>query len=293
MTGSLEQRADLLTVLMARNIPPESVVVMGTSTPLTAIASLLALELNDSGPWFTTPLAGGMSVLGHQVSLFELERAAFDSSVMRSTQIIDLWEMGSIGPRTRTRWLQFFRPAQMDAMGNMNNSVIGPDYARPRIRLPGSVGIGDMAAYYTPLYAYVTRHNRRAFPHRVDFVSAPGTIGTVQERVARGLRWGRPTAVFTDLCVLGFDERGRMRVSSVHPDVTQEEVREATGFDLEFDKEWTEPPSSRELDVLRQVDPGRLRDLEFVTSRERRGLIQANLSQTLASRRGTAPTGST
>jgi glutaconate CoA-transferase, subunit B len=281
---ALRRRADLLTVVLARNISPEKVVVMGTSTPLTAIASLLALRLNDHGPWFTTPMAGGISVGPHEVSLFDLERAAFESSVMRTTQIIDLWEMGSIGPRTRTRFLQFFRPAQMDATGNMNNSVIGDDYFRPKIRLPGSVGIGDMAAYYCPLYAYVTRHNPRAFPAKVDFVSAPGTLGTEEDRVARGLRWGRAEAVFTDLCTFDFDPAGRMRVSAVHPHSSVTEVEAATGFKVEIADEVTEPPSEHELSVLDTVDPGRLRDLEFVGAGERRELIEENLAATLARR---------
>jgi glutaconate CoA-transferase subunit B len=286
MDDALRRRADLLTVVLARNIPPEKVVVMGTSTPLTAIASLLALRLNDHGPWFTTPLAGGISVQPHEVSLFELERAAFESSVMRTTQIIDLWEMGSIGPRTRTRFLQFFRPAQMDATGNMNNSVIGDDYFRPKIRLPGSVGIGDMAAYYCPLYAYVTRHNLRAFPAKVDFVSAPGTLGTERERVDRGLRWGRAEGVFTDLCIFDFDPAGQMRVSSIHPHSSAAEVRAATGFEVECAEVVTEPPSEHELEVLDAVDPGRLRDLEFVGAGERRELIEENLAATLARRAG-------
>jgi glutaconate CoA-transferase subunit B len=160
--------------------------------------------------------------------------------------------------------------------------VIGDDYLRPKIRLPGSVGIGDMAAYYCPLYAYVTRHNPRAFPARVDFVSAPGTLGSERERVDRGLRWGRAEAVFTDLCTFEFDPSGRMRVSSIHPYADAAEVEAATGFEVECAEVVTDPPTERELGVLDAVDPGRLRDLEFVGAAERRQLIEANLAATNA-----------
>lgn len=273
MALSLPERADLLTVLLAREIDDESIVVMGTGTPLTAVATLLALRHHAPRAHYTSPLAGGLSVRPHELTLAEMERAVYEHALMRSAQIIELWETATINPHTQRRWLQFFRPAQMDAMGNINNSVIG-DYRRPRVRLPGSVGISDMAAYYHRLYAYVTRHVPAAFPERVDFVSAPGTLGSAAERERRGLRWGRPFRVFTDLCVLEFDEEGRMVVASVHPRTTIDEVRAATGFPLELrSQEVTPPPSESELAALREVDPNGLRRLELLPSRERREII--------------------
>jgi glutaconate CoA-transferase subunit B len=273
--ADLEVRADLLTVLLAREVSNESVVVMGTSTPLTAVATLLALRHHAPNASYTTPLAGGLSVRPHQISLLDLERAAYDNAAMRGAQIIDLWEMATINPLVADRWLQFFRPAQIDVMGNINNSVIG-DYFRPRVRLPGSVGIGDMAAYYPRLYAYVPRHNPPTFPQKVDFVSGVGTVGTEEDRQARGLRWGRPYRVFTDLCVLEFDPDGHMEVASIHPGTTPEQVQAATGFPLRFrNATVTEPASDAELSTLREIDPTGLRNLEFAPARERRALIEA------------------
>jgi glutaconate CoA-transferase subunit B len=275
----LEQRADMLAVLLARQIRDDSVVVMGTGTPLTAVSILLAISSHAPNANYNTPMAGGFSVVPHALSLLGIEREAMRHSVMRSTQIIDGWEIGTIVPRVAERFLQFFRPAQIDATGNINNSVIG-DYAHPTVRLPGSVGISDMAAYYVRLNAYVTRHDRKVFRERVDFVSAPGTLGTAAERQARGLRWGRPHLVFTDLAVLGFDQDGRMEVVSVHPGVSLDDVRAATGFELGVrSAAETEPPSEAELATLRRVDPTGLRQLELVDSRARRALIQAALDE--------------
>lgn len=278
MTDDLRARADLLTILLARQVQPDSIVVMGTGTPLTAVATLLALRHHAPTASYTTPLAGGLSARPHQVSLLGLERAAYDNSVMRSAQIIDLWEMATINPRTADRWLQFFRPAQIDPFGNMNNSVIG-DYRNPTMRLPGSVGIGDMAAYYPRLYSYVTRHNTACFREHVDFVSAIGTVGTVQDRAARGLRWGRPHMVLTDLCVVEFGEDGRMEVVSTHPGVDHPRVREATGFPVRFrDDAVTAAPTDAEREALDHVDPTGLRMLEFVSARARRELIREALT---------------
>jgi glutaconate CoA-transferase subunit B len=276
---SLEQRADMLTVLLARQIRDDSVVVMGTGTPLTAVAILLAISSHAPNANYNTPMAGGFSVVPHALGLLGIEREAMRHSVMRSTQIIDGWEIGTIVPKVAERFLQFFRPAQIDATGNINNSAIG-DYAHPTVKLPGSVGISDMAAYYVRLNAYVTRHDPKVFRERVDFVSGPGTLGTVAERRARGLRWGRPHQVFTDLAVLGFDEGGRMEVVSVHPGVDLDDVQAATGFELGVrSAAETKPPSEAELATLRQVDPTGLRRLELVDSRARRRLIEAALAE--------------
>lgn len=273
MIPSISERANLLAVLLGREISNESVVVMGTGTPLTAVATLFALKNHAPSASYTTPLAGGLSVIPHQLSLGSLERSAYDHAVLRSAQIIDLWEMATINPKVMHRWLQFFRPAQMDLFGNMNNSVIGA-LGNRKIRLPGSVGIGDMAAFYPRLYAYVTRHNAATFPERVDFVSAIGTVGTEEERQARGLRWGRPHRVYTDLCVFEFSSEGRMVVKSVHPGVEQQEVERETGFAVDFSSASITPPATdEEIGVLEMVDPHGLRLLEFLPGRERRQVI--------------------
>jgi glutaconate CoA-transferase subunit B len=275
---SIGERADLLTVLLSRQITNESVVVMGTSTPLTAVAILLALAHHAPAANYNTPMAGGFSVVPHSLSLLSIESDAFAHSALRSTQIIDGWEIATIVPRMAERFLQFFRPAQIDRFGNINNSVIG-NYEHPRVRLPGSVGISDMAAYYPRLHAYVTRHDTKVFREAVDFISAPGTLGSVEERRARGLRWGRPYRVFSDLAVLGFDEAGRMEILSVHPGVTVDEVRAATGFVMSADTACdTEPPSAGELEVLKRVDPTGLRTMELVPSSDRRRLIREALA---------------
>lgn len=277
MALTLADRADLLTVLLARQIRDDSVVVMGTGTPLTAVATLVALHTHAPNASYTSPLAGALSVSPHGLTLDGLERVVFEHAQVRSKQIIDLWETATINPRMLSRWVQFFRPAQIDEFGNINNSVIG-DYRRPRIRLPGSVGISDMAAYYEQLLAYVTRHVPEAFPAKVDFVSAPGTLGTEAERQARGLRWGRPARVFTDLAVLEFDEDGRMVLVSVHPDTTVREVQEATGFELRVRSDSvTNPPSEAELASLRDVDPDGLRMVEMMSSRDRRIFLEREL----------------
>lgn len=271
----IRRRADLVTVLLSREITNDNIVVMGTGTPLTAVATLTALSTHAPGAYYTSPLAGGLSISRHEVSLDRMEAAVFEHAVMRSAQIIDLWELATINPRTSGRWLQFFRPAQMDSFGNINNSKITrPDGSV--LRLPGSVGISDMAAFYPRLHAYVPRHQRSAFPRHVDFVSAPGTMGTEEDRQARGLRWGRPFQVITDLCTFGFAEDGRMVVRSLHPGVSIAEVADATGFEVEDPgpEHRTPAPTDAELAALEAVDPHGLRFLEVLPGRVRQNVLR-------------------
>ena len=94
-------RADLVTVLLAREVSDDSIVVMGTGTPLTAVATLVALFTHAPNATYTSPLAGAMSVLPHEVSFDRMEAAVFDHSIMRSAQIIDLWEAGDHQPADR------------------------------------------------------------------------------------------------------------------------------------------------------------------------------------------------
>ena len=68
----------------------------------------------------------------------------------------------------------------------------------------------------------------------------------------------------TDLAVLGFGDDGAMTLLSVHPGVTADQVREATGFALAgTDVPETRVPTAEELDLIRTVvDPKGLRSKE-------------------------------
>jgi glutaconate CoA-transferase subunit B len=91
-------------------------------------------------------------------------------------------------------------------------------------------------------------HNRRALVKKVDFVSAPGTSAP------NIYRPGGPHALVTGLCVFAFDKtKGKFRLESVHPGVTPEEVRAATGFDYETPARVnsTPTPDAAALSLLR------------------------------------------
>ena len=72
--------------------------------------------------------------------------------------------------------------------------------------------------------------------------------------------------MFTDLAVLDFHEEKRaMRVVSLHPGVTKDQVVEATGFDLIWPDEVPETPAptGQELTWIHEID----RDGAFLNGR--------------------------
>ena len=153
----------------------------------------------------------------------------------------------------------FLEGAQIDKFGNINSTVIG-DYKTPKVRLPGSGGACDIACLAKRILM-VTTHERRKFPEKVDFLTSPGFLTGRKERERLGLDGGGPDAVITDLGIMRFDrETGEMVLTSVHPGVAVEDVRNNTDWNLKVadDLKITEEPSEKELLILRQLDPKRI-----------------------------------
>jgi glutaconate CoA-transferase, subunit B len=155
----------------------------------------------------------------------------------------------------------FLGGAQIDPYGNLNSTLIGADYSRPKVRLPGSGGANDLASLCWRILV-IMNHDIRRFVSKLDFLTTPGYLTGPGAREAAGLppETG-PFRVITDMAVLGFHEKTkRMEILSLHPGVTLEQVRTATGFELGVKEPLTitEPPSDIELQILRQdVDPHR------------------------------------
>ena len=155
----------------------------------------------------------------------------------------------------------FLGGAQIDAYGNLNSTIIGSDYARPKVRLPGSGGANDLASLCWRILV-VTNHDRRRFVEKLDFLTTPGYLTGPGAREAAGLPKGTgPYRVITDLAVLGYAaDTCRMQILSLHPGVTLERVRAATGFELGAAEglAQTPPPTERELEILHgEIDPHR------------------------------------
>jgi glutaconate CoA-transferase, subunit B len=156
----------------------------------------------------------------------------------------------------------FLGGAQIDAYGNLNSTMLGPDWSRPNVRLPGSGGANDLASIAWRILV-LTNHDRRRFVEKLDFMTTPGYLSGPGAREKAGLApGGGPFRVITDLAVLGYHESTkRMEVLSLHESVTPERVQDATGFALTFRQPLmvTPAPTAEALRILREeVDPNKL-----------------------------------
>ncbi|TDC90863.1 3-oxoadipate--succinyl-CoA transferase subunit B [Saccharopolyspora aridisoli] len=153
----------------------------------------------------------------------------------------------------------FLGAAQIDRFGNLNSSVIG-DWHSPAVRLPGSGGAMEVMANSGEVFVVMRRHHPRSFTAELDFCTSPGP----ERALADGIRpRGKGvTRVITDLGILARDGAGEeLRLVATHPSVTAEQVREATGWDLQVadDLSTITPPTEAELHTLRhEVDPARV-----------------------------------
>jgi glutaconate CoA-transferase subunit B len=155
----------------------------------------------------------------------------------------------------------FLGAAQIDRFGNINTTVIG-DYVRPTTRLPGSGGACEIAINARQVFV-IMRQSKRSFVDRIDFRTSAGNLGGAEqsERIRRQQGWlGRgPSVVVTDLAIWHFDETGEMRLDSLHPGVTIDDVRATVEWEpkASADLGVTEPPTDAELRMIREeLDPG-------------------------------------
>lgn len=150
----------------------------------------------------------------------------------------------------------FMGGAQIDKYGNINATTIG-DYAHPKVRLPGSGGSQEIAAWANRCYI-MTPHQKRRFPEKVEFMTSAGFIDGKGARQTRGLRGGGMLAVVTDIGILEPDDSGEMMLTALHTGRTVEEAKANTGWDLKVASsiKTTEQVTKKELRILREeLDP--------------------------------------
>ncbi len=152
---------------------------------------------------------------------------------------------------------------QIDQYGNQNIAMVG-SLDQPKVQLLGFRGapgntINDKTSYWVP------NHSPKSFVARVDVVSGIG----YDKAAALGpdaARFHCLPRVVSNLGVFDFATPDhRMRLVSVHPGVSVDEVAAATVFELAIDGEVpeTRAPTADELRLIRDVvDPNNLREQE-------------------------------
>ncbi len=242
-------RYELMVMAAAREIKDGDVVFVGMRLPL------LGFQLAKS------------THAPNSIGVYEL-------GIVRDTPAPEpILTMGDLPNLTRAQWLadtadimgllqqglvdvSFIGGAQVDRYGNLNTSYIG-SLDKVETRLPGSGGACDLASL-ARRHIIIMAHEKRRFVQRVDYITSPGYGDGAGWRERVGLPRGGPSTVITTLGVLRFDpETLEMVLSSIHPGVTLEQVKENTGWPLRTSPQLqaTPEPDQDELAMLRRFDP--------------------------------------
>lgn len=151
----------------------------------------------------------------------------------------------------------FLGGAQIDRFANINATIVGKDYSHPKVRLPGSGGSQEIAAWANRCYI-MTPHQVRRFPEKVDYLTSAGYLDGRKSRDDLGLRGKGPVAVVTDIGILEPDSSGELVLTALHPEKTSQDAIDNTGWPLKVSGNLreTEKLKENELRILREeLDP--------------------------------------
>ena len=241
---------ELMVVNAARLLRDGDVVFVGVGIPNLACN----LAMRTHAPNLQMIYEAG--VIGAQPSRLPLS-IGDPTLVTGSLSVCSMYDIFTLYLQRGNVDVGFLGGAQIDQFGNINATVIG-DYHTPKVRLPGSGGSMEIAAWANRCYI-ITPHQKRRFPARVDFQTSIGFLSGGDARKKTGVRGGGPEAIVTNLGLLQPNEEGELVLTALHPGVTFEQVKENTGWDLTQSEKCivTEPPDREELRILREeLDPG-------------------------------------
>jgi glutaconate CoA-transferase subunit B len=238
----------MMAVAMARSFKDGEVVVMGAVPALPLAACRLAKATHAPRLSY---IVGGSGTVNPEPEA--LPQSSCDPDLAPAPCTLPLPDVVLLEGRGDALDVFCAGGLQIDAHGNCNLVAVG-DWARPALRGPGTVGLPFLAVTRRSVL-YTMTHNQRTFVERVDFVSGPGHPASPDEE--RPYRGTGPALVVTPLATLDFDPTtNRMRLATVHPEATEAQVRESTGFALPDGQPAPEtpPPSEEELGTLRRLD---------------------------------------
>lgn len=235
--------SDQMVCDMARLIKDGDTVFHGVSSHMPMIALLLAKSLHAKNAVHLNIPGGVDPILRKLKKYTSAGKELLDQSVsyFPLAEIFDLSMRGGLD-------VAFLGGIQFDVKGNVNASVIG-DYHKPKVRMPGGAGSAVLIPTAKRAIIWRTKHDKRTFVESVDFITTRGNIDRI----------------VTPLCIFR-QEKGRLKLDSIHSSSSLEEVIENTGFQVDYDEiQYAKEPTKEELLILRKIDPEGFRDIEFLS----------------------------
>jgi glutaconate CoA-transferase, subunit B len=217
---------------LARFIRPDEVTFSGVNSTLPMLACLLAKRAYDF-EFVYINVAGGVQPTPSKIPISSSDPVLAEGStaIFANEDFYDLCTRGGMD-------LCFLGAAQIDGQGRTNVSAIG-DWHNPKVRLPGGGGGAVMLPTAKRGVTWRTEHSKRTLVEKLDFITVGGGMHGVVT----------PIAVFVK-------REGRLALQSWHPESSLAEVVERTGFAFDAtDAKPTAPPTPREAEALRSLDP--------------------------------------
>lgn len=247
MPEALYDPEEMMTIAAARALRDGDVCFVGIGLPSTAANLARLTQAPDVVLIYESGTIGAKpDILPLSIGDSELVESA--DVVVSVPEIFRFWLQGGrvdVG---------FLGAAQLDRFGNINTTVIG-DYDAPTVRLPGAGGAPEIATSSREVFITL-RQTPRSFVAKPDFITSAGYLTGGDSRDRLNLPGRGPTRVFTDLGILEPDPVTKeLTMVSLHPGVTADQARAATGWPLRIraDAVTTPPPTAVELQTLRDM----------------------------------------
>ena len=233
MSGAPFSASEMMIVAAARELAGERVCFVGVGLPNIAVnlakrTVAPALELvYEAGVFGARPARLPLSIGDPTI-------------VTHATAVTSMLELFGYYLQGGLIDVGFLGAAQIDRHANINTTVIG-DYAKPKTRLPGSGGACEIALNAGSVFV-IMRQSPRSFVERLDFRTSVGR---------------RVRVVVTDLGIFHLAD-GELRLDSLHPGVSLEQVRAAMGWEPRVATSLgeTPAPTDAELRMIREeLDP--------------------------------------
>jgi glutaconate CoA-transferase subunit B len=250
-TDSIQEQTytadEMMTVAAARELRSGMACFVGVGPPSLAANVARATHAPDIVLIYESGTIGAKPTR-LPLSIGDGELAETADAVVTVAEIFNYWvQPGRID-------VGFLGAAQIDRFGNINTTVIG-SYDHPKVRLPGAGGAPEIAASTKEVIVIVTQ-SPRTFVERLDFITSVGHGSGNTTRRQLGFTGAGPTIVITDLGILRPDpSTAELTLTQLHPNVTIEQARAATGWSLAVAETVTVtvPPTEQELTVLRRL----------------------------------------
>jgi glutaconate CoA-transferase subunit B len=240
---------EMMTIAAARALKSEDVCFVGIGAP-SAACNLARLT---HAPAITLIYESGTIGTRPNVLPLSIGDPELCETALTTTTVVEMFRYWLQGGRMT---VGFLGGAQIDRYANLNTTVIGGTYDKPKVRLPGGGGAPEIAIACGEIFIIMAQ-SKRSFVDKLAFITSMGHGEGGDHRAKLGVKTKGPTKLITDLAVFEPEAVSKeMIVTSIHSGVTRAQIVENTGWPVRFaaNVAATPAPTGYELQVLRDLN---------------------------------------